>query len=129
MSPTVSRELALERAAYVAEIDYEKILKLAKPFRYVPLPKFAEITRDLALTCDRNITCAQLEKEIYASCKYVSDVKLFDVYIGEQVGSGKKSMAFTITFTPKDEPIEERIDGFVNKILKNLEARLDVFRR
>ena len=129
LSPTVSRELALERAAYVAEIDYEKILKLAKPFRYVPLPKFAEITRDLALTCDRNITCAQLEKEIYASCKYVSDVKLFDVYIGEQVGSGKKSMAFTITFTPKDEPIEERIDGFVNKILKNLEARLDVFRR
>ena len=66
------------------------------------------------------------KKEIFASCKYVTKVALFDVYLGSQIGEGKKSMAFNITFTPKDEPIEDRIDGFVKKILNNLNARLGV---
>ena len=54
---------------------------------------------------------------------------LFDIYVGAQVGNNKKSMAFNITFTPKDEPIEEKIDGFVKKILNNLKAKLDVVMR
>ena len=89
-------------------------------------PKFAEITRDLALTCDAAITCAAIEKEIYSACKYVTGVNLFDVYVGEQIGKGKKSMAFKLTFTPKDEPIENKIDGFVKKILNNLKFKLDI---
>ena len=92
----------------------------------MPVSKFTEVCRDLALTCDKNTTCAEIEKEIYAACKYVSDVRLFDIYCGEQIESGKKSMAFKITFTPKDEPIEDRVDGFVKKILANLKFKLDV---
>ncbi|MDE6504777.1 MAG: phenylalanine--tRNA ligase subunit beta [Clostridia bacterium] len=126
LSPEISEELALERFAYVAEIDYEELTKHAKPFRYVPISKFAEATRDLALTCDISVRCAEIEKEIYSACKYVTDVKLFDVYIGSQVESGKKSMAFKITFTPKDEPIETKIDGFVKKILNNLKYKLNI---
>ena len=80
----------------------------------------------MALTCSVATTCAEIEKEIYAACKYVSNVKLFDVYIGEQIETGKKSMAFTVTFTPKDEPIENKIDGFVKKILANLKFKLDI---
>ncbi len=53
-------------------------------------------------------------------------VKLFDVYVGAQVGENKKSMAFNVTFTPKDEPIEEKIDGFVKKILSNLKYKLNI---
>ena len=126
LSPKVAEELALERTAYVAELDYEELKKHRKPFKYVPLSKYAEVTRDLALTCNVATTCAEIEKEIYAACKYVTDVKLFDVYIGEQIEKGKKSMAFTITFTPKDEPIENKIDGFVKKILGNLKFKLDI---
>jgi len=126
LSPAIAEELALDRAVYVAELDYEKMQKHAKPFKYVPLSKFPEITRDLALTCDRQITCSEIEKEIFAACKLVSEVKLFDVYVGEQVGEGKKSMAFKITFTPKDEPLEDRIDGFIKKILNNLKFKLNI---
>ena len=75
------------------------------------------------------MTCGAIEKEIYTACKYVTDVSLFDIYVGAQVGNDKKSMAFNITFTPKDEPIEEKIDGFVKKILNNLKAKLDVVMR
>lgn len=129
LSPEIYRELALERAVHLGELDYEKVASLAKPFKYKPLPKFPEITRDIALNCGADISCAQIEKEIYAACKYVSDVHLFDVYRGEQVGSGKKSMAFTITFTPADEPLDERVDGFIKKILSNLKFKLDITQR
>lgn len=126
VSPKISEELALERLAYIGEIDYEKLIAHAKPFKYTPLSKFPPLTRDLALTCTVSTTCAEIEKEIFSACKYVTDVKLFDVYIGEQVESGKKSMAFKITFTPKDEPIENKIDGFVKKILNNLKFKLNI---
>ncbi len=126
LSPEIAEALALERTAYIAELDYEELQKHAKQFKYSPISKFAEVKRDLALTCDKATTCAEIEKEIYAACKYVTGVKLFDLYVGEQVGQGKKSMAFTITFTPKDEPIEDRIDGFVKKILSNLKYKLNI---
>ncbi len=126
ISPEISDELALDRFAFVAEIDYKELKNHAKPFRYVPLPKFPEATRDLALICGSEITCAEIEKEIYSACKYVTAVKLFDVYAGEQIGKGKKSMAFNITFTPKDEDIENKIDGFIKRILNNLKEKLDI---
>lgn len=126
VSHEVSAELALERDAFVAEIDYEELKKHENAFKYTPLPKFAVETRDLALVCDKQITCGELEKAIYGACKFVTDVKLFDVYEGGQIGAGKKSMAFTVTFTPKDEEISSRIDGFVKKILGNLKFNLGV---
>lgn len=126
LSPAIAEELVLDRAVVLAEIDYEKMQSHAKPFKYVPLSKFPEIIRDLALTCNRETTCAEIEKEIYSACKFVSDVRLFDVYTGEQVGTGKKSMAFKIKFTPKDEALDDRIDGFVKKILNNLKFKLNI---
>ncbi|MDE7167308.1 MAG: phenylalanine--tRNA ligase subunit beta [Clostridia bacterium] len=126
LSPEISEELALDRLVYVAELDYEELKKHAKPFKYVPISKYPEVVRDLALTCDKATTCGEIEKEIYAACKYVSNVSLFDVYEGEQIEKGKKSMAFKITFTPKDEAIENKVDGFVKKILGNLKFKLNI---
>ena len=91
------------------------------------MPKFAEVQRDLALIADADVTCGAIEKEIKGACRYVSDIKLFDIYSGSQIESGKKSMAFTLTFTPKDEAFTgEKIDGFIKKILSNLKFRLGV---
>ena len=126
LAPTVMEELAIDRTVAIGEIDYEALENHAKPFKYTPLPKFAEYTRDLALVCDINITSGEIEKEIYSACKYVSDVHLFDLYIGEQIGKDKKSMAFKVTFTPKEEPIDDKVDGFVKKILNNLKFKLNI---
>ncbi|MDE6613086.1 MAG: phenylalanine--tRNA ligase subunit beta, partial [Clostridia bacterium] len=126
LAPTIADELALDRPVAIAELDYDKLTKHAKQFKYVPLPKYAEVTRDLALVCGSEVTCGQITKEIYSACKYVSEVRLFDVYIGAQIGENKKSMAFSVKFTPKDEPIDDRIDGFVKKILNNLKFKLNI---
>ena len=126
LAPTVAEELVIDRTVAIGEIDYEVLENHAKPFKYSPLPKFTEYARDLALVCDMSITSGEIEKEIYSACKYVSDVHLFDIYVGEQVGKDKKSMAFKVTFTPKDEAIDDKVDGFVKKILNNLKFKLNV---
>ena len=125
VDPAVIESIAAERGMVVAELDYELLEKHAKPFKYSPISKFPELKRDLALIVDSAINCGEVEKEIYSACKYVTDVKLFDIYAGNQIESGKKSMAFTVTFTPKDEALSgEKVDGFVKKILSNLKFRL-----
>ena len=64
---------------------------------------------------------------IKESCKYVTDVQLFDVYEGIQLGPNKKSMAFSVVFTPAEEEFNnEMVEGFVKKILKNLERTLQI---
>ena len=127
LDPAISDGLALERKAFIAELDYETLMSCERPFRYRPLPAFPEVTRDLALVADMDVTCGQIEKAIYAASRYVTDVKLFDIYLGEQIGRDKKSMAFTVTFTPADEAITpEKCDGYVKKILNSLSRSLNV---
>lgn len=94
---------------------------------FTPLPKFAEEKRDFAFVVDKNITCAQIENGIRESCKYITDIQLFDVYEGAQLGADKRSMAFSVVFTPKEEEFTgEMVEGFVKKILKNLEKNLQI---
>ena len=94
---------------------------------FTPLPRFAQEKRDFAFVVDKGITCAQIESGIQESCKYVTDVQLFDVYEGAQLGPDKRSMAFSVVFTPAGEEFGgEMVEGFVKKILKNLEQKLGV---
>ena len=127
LDPAIADELALERKVFLAELDYDALMSCAQPFKYTPLPKFPEVTRDLALVADMDVTCGAIEKAIRAACKYVTGVELFDIYVGEQVGANKKSMAFHVTFTPAEEAITpEKCDGYVKKILNNLSHNMGI---
>ncbi len=124
----IADEMDMRAAAYVLEIDLKELSKwYGKPQVFVPLPKFAEEKRDFAFVVSKDITCGQIEQGIKEACAYVTDVKLFDVYEGIQLGADKKSMAFSVVFTPKDEEFTgELVEGFVKKILKNLDKKLGV---
>lgn len=128
VSYEIQDELDMRVQAFVMELDVRVLSKWygkAQVFR--PLPKFAEEKRDLAFVVDQGITCAQIENGIKEACRYVSDVQLFDVYEGIQLGPDKKSMAFSVVFTPADEEFNsEKVEGFVKKILKNLEQKLQI---
>ncbi len=126
VTPTILEELTLDRDIGVAELDYAALKDMAKPFTYTPLPRFPVIVRDLALVCSKSITCAEVEEVIRSACKYVSDVKMFDLYEGIQVGLGKKSMAFKITFTPTDRALDDDADKMVKRILNALKQKLDI---
>lgn len=127
----IQDELDMRVPTYVAEINLKALTKYyGKSPVYQPLPKFAVENRDLALVMDKEITCAQVERVIFETCDYITSVKLFDVYEGVQLPPKKKSMAFTVVFTPKDEEFKaEMIDGFVSDILKNLGEKYGVVLR
>lgn len=125
---TIKDELDMRVDSFVAELDLKLLSKYyGKEQRYIPLPKFAIEKRDFAFVVDKDITCASIENGIKEACKYVTDIKLFDVYEGIQLGPNKRSMAFSVVFTPKDEEFtNEMVEGFVKKILKNLDNKLGI---
>ena len=115
-------------SAYVMEIDVKLLSQWYGRCRtFEPLPKFAEEKRDFAFVVDKEITCGQIENGIREACKMVTDVKLFDVYEGVQLPPNKKSMAFSVVFTPKEEEFTAKVvESYVEKILKNLDKKLGV---
>ena len=74
--------------------------------RYKPISEYDTVTRDLAMVVDEDVSCGSLINEIRKACKQVGDAELFDIYRGEQLGKGKKSMAFKITFVPEDKALD-----------------------
>ena len=113
---------------FLGEIDYVAMMEQVDPhFRYQPIPEFDTVQRDLALVANEEVTCGDIVKEIRKACPRVGDVELFDVYRGDQLGEGKKSMAFTVHFVPDNKALSaEEVDRFVKKILGNLKYRLSV---
>ncbi len=129
LDPAIALSLGLDKKVYLGELDLSA-LSLNDSIEYNNLPKFPAVKRDLALLADEKLTCAEIEEVLMHSCKYVTEARLFDVYRGGQVPEGKKSMAFTLTFTP-DNNVEkaftpETLDGYVKKILGNLKFKLGV---
>ena len=113
---------------YLMELDLAALYPLCgNTPAFEPLPKFADVSRDLALVMDKNITCAQVEEQIRAACKYVKYIQLFDVYEGMPIPPTMKSMAFTVTFRAGEEEFTaEDLDRFVAKILKKLNAAFGI---
>lgn len=130
LHPAIAEELALEKRAYLAEINVEAISKkFMSDVIYRHLPKFESVKRDLAIVVAEETTCAEIEACILRACKAVKKAELFDVYRDSRLGAGKKSMAFRLTFAP-DENAEkpltpEATDGFFNKIVGNLKHNLN----
>lgn len=125
LHPSLAEELALEKKAYLAELDYAALSKkFAKDISYRNLPKFPDVQRDLAVVLGEEVTCAQAEECIRRACKAVKSAELFDVFRGAKLGADKKSMAFRLTFSPEpkaEKPLSpEQVDGFFNKIVNNL---------
>ncbi len=131
LDPAIALSLGLDKKVYLGELDIKAMEEtLDDGIRYQNLPKFHAVKRDLALLADEGLTCAEVEEVLMRSCKYVTSAHLFDVYRGGQVPAGKKSMAFTLTFTP-DGNVEkaftpEILDGYVKKILGNLKFKLGI---
>ena len=124
----IQKQEDMRESAYVMEMNLEALEGFYGNVPvFEPLPKYAEETRDLALVMDKTVTCGQVEQAVKEACKYVKSVTLFDVYEGAQIGESKKSMAFSVLFTPKEEEFgADSVDGFVKKILKNLKNTLDI---
>ena len=112
---------------YVAEINLtaiEQVMQPAKPF--VEITKFPAVTRDIALLLKAEISHKEVVEAIEAAgVKRLTDIKLFDVFSGEKLGLGMKSMAYTLTFqNPEDTLEDEEVARYMEKIQKSLEETI-----
>ena len=131
LSYHVQETFEIAKPVFLTELRVREFLDAcAREIKYKPLPAFLEAQRDIALVADEKIANGEIEAVIALSCPQVSRIRLFDIYRGEQIGSGKKSMAYTLNFTPDENPLTgEIVDGFVRDILSALKDKLRIVLR
>ena len=112
-------------------IDLKILEEEAKEIcEYKSLPKYPASLRDLAITIEDSINANLVEDTIKTNGgSLLKDVKLFDVYKGEQVSAGQKSLAFALSFqsaekTLTDVEIDEAYKNIVEKLEENFAAKL-----
>ncbi|MBM4762503.1 phenylalanine--tRNA ligase subunit beta [Bacillus sp. B15-48] len=123
--PTVQKELDLKET-YVFEVNLRAVLEVSTELlQYVPIPRFPSITRDIALVVDKNKSAADLKAIIIEEgSKLLKEVHVFDLYEGERMEEGKKSIAFSLKyFDPEKTLTDEEIAKTHEKVLKAVEEK------
>ncbi len=124
LHPSVASAFKLSAPVYIITAQLETLMKYtAKDKKYKPFPKYPAIERDLAVILSDDITSSQAEKVISkAAGKYFVSCQLFDLYRGEHVESGKKSMAFRLVFQASDKTLtDDEIDKSFKAITEALQ--------
>ena len=114
---------------YGYELDLDAIVPmLTKGMKAKEAPKFPAIERDLSVLVDEDITNAQIVDQIKQSGgKYLHKIQVIDVYDGAQIESGKKSLAYSLTFlNEKDTLTDEVVTKAMDKIEEDLKENLKI---
>lgn len=127
--PILKDKEKFQQNVYLFEIDLEELLKAVhiSTVKYKKLPQFPEVQRDLAFIVPENVSCEEISKIIKKSVKnnLFNGEELFDVYQGEHIEDGYKSMAFRIKLQDKeatltDETVEEQMNSIRNNLKKSV---------
>ncbi len=122
--PAVCDNYAIGTRAYVAVIDIMNVLDFATFNRkYEGIAKYPAVTRDISLEVPKSVLAGDIEGVIaQRGGKILESYQLFDLYEGDQIKDGYKSMAYSVTFRAKDRTLEESdVAGAMKKILNGLE--------
>ena len=130
--PKVLANYEINKRVYLAELNITKVTKYARNNKkYVEVPKFPAVERDIAIVVDENIEVGQIEKIITKKAKkLLESMELFDIYRNEKVlGENKKSVAYALKFRDKnktllDEEVNKVMEGIVSELEKDVGAEL-----
>lgn len=121
--PEVLDNYGIEKRAYLAEVNLSKVTKYSKANKkYVEVPKFPAVERDIALIVDEKIEVGQIEKIITKKAKKLLEkMQLFDIYRNEKLGENKKSVAYSLIFRDKNRTLS---DNEINVVMENIIGEL-----
>lgn len=129
--PNVLKNFDMKKRAFVGELLVERLLDFAIPnYIYKELPKYPATKRDLAFILDEDVDSYSIEKIVKKNAKdLLEKYEVFDVYTGEGIDDGMKSLAFSVIFrandrTLKDEEVNEIIEKIIEDITKDLSGKL-----
>ena len=123
--PVVCENYDMKTRAYVAVIDMPYVYEMADfEKKYKGIAKFPAVSRDISMVVPKEILVGQIEKVIkQRGGKILESYRLFDIYEGDQIEKGFKSVAYNIVFRAKDRTLEENdVAGAMKKILNGLEG-------
>ena len=123
--PEVCLNYDMKTRAYIAVLDMPEIMPFATFDRkYEGIAKFPAVSRDISMVVPKNITVGKIEEVIeQRGGQILESYKLFDIYEGDQIKQGFKSIAYSISFRAKDRTLEDNdITAAMKKILNGLES-------
>ncbi|MDO8688089.1 MAG: phenylalanine--tRNA ligase subunit beta, partial [Dehalococcoidales bacterium] len=121
LHPKVLESFEISEAAYLFEIDLPALLPFTGVHKmFQPIPRFPSVVRDMALVVDTGVAHQKIV-DVIGGFPLVERVAIFDVYSGDQVSRGKKSLAYRITF---QSPATTLIDDEVNEVQQQILDKL-----
>ena len=129
LHPLTASGYGIDTPTCVAALDFDAIFDhRAGTVEYKPLPKFPATTRDFSFVVDEAMEVGTIEATMArAGGKLAESVALFDVYRGEKIGEGKKSVSLRVSLRASDRTLTvEEADKVANKILGSLEHQLGI---
>jgi phenylalanyl-tRNA synthetase beta chain len=128
VSKTEARRFDLKAPVFVADLDWDAVLKEALPVKiqYREVSRFPVVERDLAIVIPSGMPFANIQQQVgKLRLKGLSGMRLFDVFESEKLGAGKKSLAVNFTFLDEEKTLTDKeIDSWMQKIMGTLEKEL-----
>ena len=129
LHPVLADKLKFNQPLYIFEINLEDVISSMAPstVKYKKLPVFGAVQRDIAFVAPKEITVEEINKAIkkVADKAIFKSSKVFDIYEGENIEAGKKSLAFRITLQDENKTLtDDIIQSEVNKIKAGLEKNI-----
>lgn len=124
--PDVAENFGIDTRAYCCELFFDLIDELSdREVQYHQPPKYPSTSRDMALIVDEDLEIGEIEAQVNAmGIGILRDIKLFDVYRGEQVEQGKKSVAFSLTYRDDEKTLtDEETDEAHNSVVEMLKEK------
>ncbi|MEJ5250649.1 MAG: phenylalanine--tRNA ligase subunit beta [Chthonomonadetes bacterium] len=126
LHPDILEKLDIARRTVLAgEFDVYTLWSLAtRRVRYVPLPRYPAVLRDLAVVAPEDLPYQQVEQTVrQAGGDLLESVRLFDVYRGERIPEGTRSLALSLTFRSRERTLtDDEVDQIVGRIVQALEG-------
>lgn len=129
LHPLTAKNYEFTSHVMAAELDLDAIFENASFEKaYHALPKFPAVLRDFSFVCDDSVEVGVIEKVMKdTNSKLIESINLFDIYRGEQIGEGKKSVSFSVSFRSPDHTLTvEEADKASKKILGAIEHKLGI---
>lgn len=120
----------LKDEVYVFELSLNKLMRKVKPIKFKEPAKYPSIQKDVAFLIDRNISASEIEKMIKkSSSRLLKDISVFDVYLGANIASDKKSIAFKLIYldeakTLTDEEVMNDFHQMIEKVTKEFNCEI-----
>ena len=122
LHPSIEKE-----NVYVLEINLDKLLsKRTGRMKFKEISKYPEISKDLAIVVDKNISADEIAKLIKkAAGALLTKTEIFDVYEGVNIPKNKRSIAYSLSFGTMDRTLtDEEINNIMSKIIENLQNKI-----